>query len=359
MNMHLPTHKYQRIVALGAIALGILLAWPFLGIVALAALMSFLFYGVFEKLHEKFRAPAAATLTIVTSILVIVIPLALVTTFTAVQVYHLAANVSAAIADDSAASGIKDIVNSANEILAPIVGTVSAISADDMTNFLRSTLPNIIRGTVDFVAQLLGSIPLMIILTIMYLIFMYEFLVHGKTLIKNGTTISPFQPKITRLYLKRAGLMANAMAKGQLLISLIISVLTALVLSVFLGLGDYFFLMTVVFTLLNIAPLGCGIVVIPMTIIAMLSGMVWQGGAALALYMAISNLDAVIRPRIIPRSITLSPGLTMLAVFGGISVFGVMGVVYGPILMILLVTAVQIYLDSHKTTPSSRATAHK
>ena len=94
-----------------------------------------------------------------------------------------------------------------------------------------------------------------------------------------------------------------------------------------------------------------------MTIIAMVSGMLWPGLVALVLYIIVSNLDAVIRPRIIPRSITLSPGLTMLAAFGGISVFGLMGVVYGPILMIIIVTAVKMYLEDYQTPTTRRRRA--
>jgi len=149
--------------------------------------------------------------------------------------------------------------------------------------------------------------------------------------------------------------MARAMVNGQLFISFVISLCTAILLSVFLGFGQYFFLMTVVFTLLNLIPLGCGIVVIPITLIAIVSGAFWPGLAALVLYILVSQLDAFIRPKIIPRSITLTPGLTMLAAFGGISLFGLLGVVYGPILMIIIVTSVQMYLEQYSApTPRRR-----
>lgn len=357
MKSHPLTRKHWYMVALGAVVLGLVFIWPFIGIVALSALMAFLFYGLFEKLHNKMRASAAATLTIVISIFMVIVPVALIVTFAAVQVSHLTADVSAVVSNDSVVSGIKAAVQSANTALTPLVGTASTISADGIMDFLRSTLPNLLRGAAGFLLQLVSSIPLVIILSIMFLIFMYEFLVNGKQVIQNIIALSPFETAVTRLYLERAGLMANAMAKGQLYISLIISLLSALVLSLFLGMGDYFFLMSVVFTLLNLVPLGCGIVVIPITIIAMLSGMVWQGAAALVLYIIISNLDAVIRPRIIPRSITLSAGLTMLAAFGGIAAFGLLGVVYGPILMIIIVTAVQMYLDNYKKSPAWRLTS--
>lgn len=349
MNKHMTAHNREYITALLALAIGLIIAWPFLGIVSVAALMAFLSYGLFKKLQNKLRSSLAASLTIVITLIIIIIPVAIIAMFTVMQTYHIAANISATATSDSMTASIKSVVNSTNALLAPVVGSADTISTDGVLQFFRSTLPNVARNLAGFLVQTIGNIPLVIILSIMYLILMYEFLVYGKDLIKYGIALSPFRPKITNLYLKRAGLMATAMVKGQVLISLIISVLSAMVLSVFLGLGEYFFLMSVVFTLLNIAPLGCGILVIPITIIAMLNGMVWQGAVSLALYLVISNLDAVLRPHLIPTSITLSPGLTMLAVFGGLSIFGVMGIVYGPILTILIVTAIQLYLDHTKS----------
>jgi len=141
--------------------------------------------------------------------------------------------------------------------------------------------------------------------------------------------------------------MATAMVKGQFFISAVISALSAFLL-IFLGMGQYFFLIFVLFTLLNLIPLGCGILMIPITIIAMLTGNFWPGLIVLIAYILISNLDSVIRPRIVPKTVTLSAGLTTLVAFGGIYYFGLLGVVYGPIVMIVIVTTITTYVTYRK-----------
>ncbi|NCU38657.1 AI-2E family transporter [Candidatus Saccharibacteria bacterium] len=359
MKTHPLTRKHWYMVSLAAVVLGLFFVAPFLGIIAIAALVAYLFYGIFTALGRKVNAPVAATLTIITSILVIVVPVLLVVTLTAVQVTQLATNLSTTAASDGVASDISVTVQYVNSLLVPLVGEAQAISTDSVLDFLRETMPTVLREMAAFMTQVIGGIPMAIVLSIMYLILLYEFLVHGTKIVRYIVALSPFQPEVTRLYLKRVGLMADAMAKGQLYISFVISLFAALILSVFLGLGEYFLLMTVVFTLLNLIPLGCGIVVIPITLIAMLSGMFWPGLISLVLYIIASNLDAVIRPRIIPPSITLSPGLTMLAAFGGISAYGLLGVVYGPIIMIIVVTSVQIYLDDYATPAQWRRRAQR
>ena len=357
MKTHPLTRQHWYMVALIAVVGGLLFVMPFMGIIGLAALMAFLFHKLYNRFTHHMRPSAAGGITVVISILVVVIPVTLIIAFTAVQLTQLATQLSTVVVNDSASWSIGSIIGNVNSFLSPLVGNSHLVSTDGVTEFLRTTLPTVLRGIASFTTGVIGDIPVAIILGIMYIILLYEFLVYGKTITRSIVALSPFQPDVTNVYLEKVGLMANAMAKGQLYISFIISLFSALILSVCLHLGDYFFLMTVVFTLLNLIPLGCGIVVIPMTIIAMVSGMLWPGLVALVLYIIVSNLDAVIRPRIIPRSITLSPGLTMLAAFGGISVFGLMGVVYGPILMIIIVTAVKMYLEDYQTPTTRRRRA--
>ena len=331
---------------------------PFLGIVALAALVAFLFYGMFSWFEQRMAKSVAGVLTVIISLLVIVIPVVVIAIFTAIQLVDVAAQLSATVAQGSFQSNISQFVINVNGIFEPVTGS-GIVSAGGVLEFVRTTLPDVLREVSRFVAQTVGSIPVAIILTIMYIILMYEFLVFGKQIVNKVIMLSPLQPEDSRLFLSRIGLMAQAMSKGQLYISFIISLLTSLVLAFFLGLGDYFFLMLVLFTLLNIIPLGCGVVVIPVTIIAMLGGLFWPGLVSLALYLVISNLDAVIRPRIIPKSITLSAGLTALAAFAGIAAFGLLGVVYGPIIMIIVVTALQIYFETYSTNAKWRTKANR
>lgn len=348
MNRTITTQQQWFIVALVALVLGVLFVLPFLGVIVLAALFAFLFFPVYVRLGRRMRSGAAATMTVVISGFVVLVPIALVLVLSVLQLSNLVGDLTASFENGSSETlpqGIQDTITAVNAALAPLAGVDPIISGQGVVDFLRNTLPDILTVLIGSITSIVGSIPIVIILTIMYVILMYEFLVYGKKINGIISKLSPFETKVTNMYLTRIGLMTNAMAKGQLFISVVISVLSALLLTIFLGLGEYFLLMVIVFTVLNLIPLGCGVLVIPIALIGMVTGMFWPGLAALVLYMAVANLDAVIRPRIIPKSITLSPGLTMLAAFGGITLFGLLGVVYGPIIMIVIVTSIQMYLQ--------------
>ena len=80
-----------------------------------------------------------------------------------------------------------------------------------------------------------------------------------------------------------------------------------------------------------------------MAMYSMFTGQFWPGLVVIILYSLSGNLDPILRARLIPDKIQLSIGLTMLATFCGLAYFGILGVVYGPIIMILIVTTIEFY----------------
>ena len=361
MKTHPLTSRNWLYVALAAIVIGIIYLMPFMGAVALAALTAYMFFGTYKKMHRRMKAGPAATVTFFIAVVVVRIPIILISAFTIMQLAHLASQLTVFLGGNlsSLPSFIQNAIHSINAAAAPLTGTDAIITSQGVLEFIKTVVPALIGALTSFLTTFIGGLPMAGILLIIYIFLFFEFLVYGEKIVKNTIALSPFQPDVTRLYLARVGLMAKAMVNGQLFISFIISTLTALLLTFTLGLGDYFFLMVVAFTLLNLIPLGSGIVVFPIIVIAMLSGALWMGLLAMVLFILISNIDAIIRPKIIPRSITLTPGLTTLSVFAGIGLWGILGVVYGPIIMIIIITSVQMYLDYYNEQPKWKKAANK
>ena len=57
----------------------------------------------------------------------------------------------------------------------------------------------------------------------------------------------------------------------------------------------------------------------------------------------ISTVDNVLRVVFIGSSANLNPLLTFISVFGGILAFGLIGVVFGPMLLVLFFTLLHVY----------------
>jgi predicted PurR-regulated permease PerM len=95
---------------------------------------------------------------------------------------------------------------------------------------------------------------------------------------------------------------------------------------------------------MSLIPLGAGIITIPIGIAMILTGNVTGGLIVIANHLLIvTNIDNVMRPKLVPKNARLDPALMILAVFSGLALFGFLGIVIGPIIMILIVTTFQIF----------------
>jgi predicted PurR-regulated permease PerM len=81
----------------------------------------------------------------------------------------------------------------------------------------------------------------------------------------------------------------------------------------------------------------------------LLTGQIWQGLLLILGHMFIvGNEDNILRPKLVPKEARLDPALTMLSVFSGLAFFGFLGIVLGPVIMIVIVTTIEVYLEVYK-----------
>jgi predicted membrane protein len=82
----------------------------------------------------------------------------------------------------------------------------------------------------------------------------------------------------------------------------------------------------------------------PIGIVLLLSGNTWQGLFVIgAFILIVANIDTALRPVLVPKDAYLNPALLILGVFGGLSLMGLIGALYGPVILILLVTSIEVY----------------
>ena len=84
----------------------------------------------------------------------------------------------------------------------------------------------------------------------------------------------------------------------------------------------------------------------------------WIGAAGKALVMlvwgigVVSTIDQILRPWLIGQDVQIPVLLLVLSVLGGLALYGLLGLFVGPILVSLLMTAVQIYREEYHATAS-------
>lgn len=98
--------------------------------------------------------------------------------------------------------------------------------------------------------------------------------------------------------------------------------------------------------LVDILPvLGTGTVLIPWSLVCFLQGDSLRGVGLLAIYAVVSLLRSVLEPRLVGKQLGLDPLVTLLAIYAGYRLWGLMGMLLAPV---LAVAATQVFLQAKK-----------
>jgi predicted PurR-regulated permease PerM len=121
----------------------------------------------------------------------------------------------------------------------------------------------------------------------------------------------------------------------------------------FFGLGSPFLWGTLIGFMAFLPFIGASIVYIPATIILVFQG---KGGLAvgyLSYNVAYSILmEYLFKPRMIGKGMRMNALLVFIGILGGIKLFGILGIIYGPLIMTIFITLAEIYKLEYKEAPT-------
>lgn len=206
------------------------------------------------------------------------------------------------------------------------------------TKLLATVLNKASKGTFQVLANL-------------FLTFfaMFYFFRDGDKLIQRLKYLSPLADRYKEELFIRFTSVSRATIKGTVVVGLIKGVIGGLTFWIF-GINSPI-LWGVVMAILSIIPmLGAWLVMYPAAVIMLVLGHIWQGIALFLIStLIISSVDNILQPRLVGRSSGLHDLLIFFSTLGGISVFGVMGFIVGPIIAALFVSILDVYSIEFKS----------
>ncbi|HQG30346.1 MAG TPA: AI-2E family transporter [Deltaproteobacteria bacterium] len=187
-----------------------------------------------------------------------------------------------------------------------------------------------------------------IFLLLIFFYTMFFFLRDGRGILDRVLHYLPLPDTAEKRLLDRFTSVTRATLKGTLLIGLIQGSLAGFAFWV-VGIDSALFWGTIM-TFLSIIPsVGSALVWLPAAIILAVSGE-YARAAGLFAFCAflVGSIDNVLRPWIVGRDVQLHELLIFFGTLGGISMFGLMGFIIGPIIAALFVTIWDIYAENFK-----------
>ena len=344
--------KLFFIVLLGAAILLIRLFWTYISALVLAFLIASAFYPLYSWVKKLFKGKehSAALFLSLLIALVLLIPVGgFIGTLSneAFDFYNRSKSsvslkkIQQSLQGDSKWSRrIRKVgklanieLNSENlEKLATAVGKSVGLF---LSKQLRSMASNLLSFLIHF---------FLMILTIYYIFR------DGVRLKNYISELLPFPLAQQELVVNKFREMGRAIIIGNGLSGIVQGILGGFGFFIF-GLGSPFLWGTVVGFMAFLPIIGSSVVFIPATIILFLQG---KGGLAIG-YLAYnvcysSIIEYVAKPKLIGKGMHMNPLLVFIGILGGIKLFGILGVVYGPLIMTIFLTLAEIYRLEYKET---------
>ncbi len=194
---------------------------------------------------------------------------------------------------------------------------------------------------VNIGVSLLEVFITVLIFVIIFITLMPEF----DNTVKRIEDISPMGKEISELYHTKTAAMVSSIFRSFF----IIAFLEGLIMGFFYWLADMnlWFLLMIISMVLAILPLvGISWLVIILSAVLLLQGNTTSAIIILVGFYGVANwVDVLLRPKLVSKDANLNFTLFLLGILGGVAWAGFLGLFYGPVVMLLLVTTVRIYSE--------------
>lgn len=323
-----------------------LLIRPYISIIFVALISALLLKPLYDYLlHRPWvrgRARVATTITLFAFILLILIPLVLL----GIVIFNGLGAFFESVAAADISGSLSDIAAQVESFLhqIPPLGDVQ-ISEEQLATAIREVATWAL-GLLSQLAVSLGtSLPNLFIGAIIFLVVIVSLLPAWDRLGRRVQELSPLDVNISQIYLHKAGVMVMSVLKGVFLLA----ILQGLIMGLFYWLADvpvawFWSFLSMAFAVLPVV--GISFIALPIAIFFLLTGEVVSMALVLVgFYVFVNPLDIILRPRLVSQEAYLNFTLMLLALFGGIQLGGLLGMIYGPVIMILFLTSIDIYLQ--------------
>ena len=323
------------------------LIWPFISVIILAAVVTGIFKPVYSFLNRKINSLFASLLTCFLVLLILFIPTVFFVGILAKEAHGLYLMGKGAVFSDQIKTILESsrILEKANLILSNFnieitveqlnkgVSELGKVVGFFLYQQAQSIASNVFKFFIDFFFMLL---------------VIYYLLIDGDRLVSFIIDLSPLPSEQDEKLIKKFKDMAGAILIGNGLGGLIQGTAGGIVFSLS-GLKSPF-LWGVIMGLLAFLPIiGIGVVLIPAAIYLILKGRIAAGIFFVVFYIILSGgIEYLLKPKLVGQRVKMHTLLVFFSIIGGLKLFGILGIIYGPLVATAFITLTDIYYASYQ-----------
>src|SRR4051812_6320126 len=319
--------------------------WPFSGAILWGTVLAIVFRPLYRRLlHATGGRPNIAALVSLMAILfIVVLPV----------IGIAAALVRQAVATYSRLELSKldlgQFLSRIPEMLPDwLVGLLNYFDLTDFTTLQERFSAVLSAGSQSIATQALaiGQNTVGLILSFFVMLYLLFFLLRdGDALARRIRNAAPLDNAQQNALFRRFTAVIRATVKGSIVVALVQGALGGLIFWL-LGIQGALLWGAVMAVLSLLPAIGSGLVWLPVSIYLLVTGAVWQGIVLIAFgALVISTVDNVLRPILVGGETKIPDYLVLIATLGGITIFGVNGLIIGPVIAAMFLAAWDLFSE--------------
>jgi predicted PurR-regulated permease PerM len=334
--------KHSRIILIGAIViLGLYILYLtrfFILPIITAAMLAYICYPVYVFIKNKIHRPRlSAVILLIGLTLVIIIPLVWLIITLAKEILVLTNNFSIQDVSSSIAS-FKTYVTTSETF---------QISPSQFDAVISNMVLSVESGLKSSAAWVIGGITSLVFQIIFIIVFMYYFLIRGKTAYNYFEALLPLSAKSKLFFEEKLTADVKALFLGQGLMAIIQGALGAIGYLI-AGLPNVLLAGFAMIVLAMLPWIGPFFVLVPAGIYLLIKGHIVAGIFLIIWSLVVSNVDNFLRPFIVRSFSKIHFLVVLVGVIVGIQAFNLIGIILGPLLISILIVLVKIYFLENK-----------
>jgi len=317
---------------------------PFLAALGWAAILVIFFYPMHQRLARKFSARRAAVLSTLAVTILLIVPAILLTTLFVREAVSISRGVQHSIVEQHAPMVAKKWAWLAQHVpgLDPNANVAEMVEqgVQKEAGFLAERLGTILRNIAAFIFDLFVMI-----------FAMFYFFRDADQIIRGVRSILPFDEEHRERMMTQIGELISASVTTSLILAALQGIiggigfaLVKLPAPLFWGVAMAFFSLVPV--------VGSGLIFVPA---ALWLGFTGHWGLAILLLLICAGVSAIVdnvlRPLLLGGRSELSALVIFISVVGGVGLFGMLGLVLGPVLVATAAGVLAVYVDRPENPP--------
>lgn len=322
--------------------------WPFLSILVLSFVLTAVFYPIFDFLKAKTTPVIGSVLTCTIIFLVIFVPLVFLIGALSREAYNLYLSGSEAVLGQ----GLKEALQSnvfMERFQALLGGYGIRLTPEHINKGLSQVGSSVGLFLYERISVVASNVLKFVVNFAFMLLIIFFLLIDGKKLIDFVVELSPLPDDQDRKLMDKFHAMASVVLVVNGISGVIQGVLGGVVFAIF-RLGSPL-LWGFVMAILAFFPIvGIALVFVPAAFYLFLKGRIAAGLFFLIFYLIVSSgIEYLIKPKLVGNKVQMHTLLVFLAVLGGLKVFGILGIIYGPLVITAFLTLTDIYRASYES----------